>query len=541
MLYFSPLKVAVIILVCLAGFVATIPNFFPAETVASWPSFLPKRQLVLGLDLRGGAHLLLEVDREDLVSDRLETLESDIRQTLRDQRIGYRNLASRGQSVSFTLRNPEDAPRVRTALEPLLAPIQSGLFGQGTISEVTLDEANGRFVTTLTDDGIEARLRSAVTQSLQVLDRRLNALGTTEPSIQAEGSDRILVQVPGLQDTSQLKEILGQTARMTFHMECAEGTLAEAQQSGPPPGCEIIESAANEDQDPANDEPPVLAETRALLTGDDLADAQPAFDQQTNQPIVTFRFNTRGATIFGDVTQRNVGRRFAVVLDDKYITAPVIRTPILGGSGQIEGNFTVESAQNLSVLLRAGALPADLTIVEERTVGPSLGQDSIEAGAIAAIVAFVAVVVFMVVCYGLLGLFADIAMIVNTILMIGILTATGATLTLPGIAGIVLTMGMAVDANVLIYERMREEARLGRSTIAAFESGFKFALATIVDSHLTALIAAIALFALGAGPIRGFAVAFAIGIVSTLFTAYLLTRLIVATWVRQTRPKAVPL
>jgi protein-export membrane protein SecD len=534
MLHFSRWKVAVILAVVVAGFIAALPNLFPAETVASWPSFLPQRQLVLGLDLRGGAHLLLEVDREDLVSDRVETLESDIRQTLREERIGYRNLSARGQAVSFTLREPGDADRVRTALEPLTAPIQSGLFGQGTISEVVLEEENGRFTATLTDDGIEARMRSAVTQSLQVLDRRLNALGTTEPSIQAEGSDRILVQVPGLQDTTQLKAILGQTARMTFHMECPEGSLLEARQSGPPPGCEIVESAEG-------DEEPVLVETRALLTGDDLADAQPAFDQQTNQPIVTFRFNTRGAQIFGDVTQQNVGRRFAVVLDEKFITAPVIRSPILGGSGQIEGNFTVESAQNLSVLLRAGALPADLTIVEERTVGPSLGQDSIQAGAIAAVVALVAVVVFMVVCYGILGFFADIAMVVNTVLMLGILTAAGATLTLPGIAGIVLTMGMAVDANVLIYERMREEARLGRSTIAAFESGFKFALATIVDSHLTALIAAIALFALGAGPIRGFAVAFAIGIISTLFTAYLLTRLIVATWVRRTRPKTVPL
>jgi protein-export membrane protein SecD len=340
--------------------------------------------------------------------------------------------------------------------------------------------------------------------------------------------------VPGLEDTAQLKEILGRTARMTFHMECSEGNVADAMQLGPPPGCELFESA-----DEA--EPPVLAETRALLSGDDLADAQPSFDQRTNQPIVTFRFNARGGRLFADATQQNVGRRFAVVLDDKYITAPVIRSAILGGSGQIEGNFTVESAQNLAVLLRAGALPADLTIVEERTVGPSLGADSIRAGGIAAAVALVAVIVFMIACYGILGFFADIAMVINTLMMVGIITAVGATLTLPGIAGIVLTMGMAVDANVLIYERMREEARLGRSTISAFDSGFKFALATIVDSHLTALIAAIALFALGAGPIRGFAVAFAIGIVCTLFTAYLLTRLIVATWVRHARPKVVPL
>ena len=532
MLYFQRWKIALILLVSLAGIIATIPNFFSPETVARWPSFLPQRQLVLGLDLRGGAHLLLEVDRDDLIGDRVETLTGDIRQTLRDERIGYRGLAARGESVSFTLREPGDSERALTALQPFAAPIQSGLFGQGALAEVELAESNGRITATLTEEGIEARMRSAVTQSLQVLDRRLNALGTTEPSIQAEGSERILVQVPGLADTTQLKQILGQTARMTFHMECTEGAVGD--QAGPPPGCEQIESAAG-------DEPPMLIESRALLSGDDLADAQPAFDGQTNEPIVTFRFNTRGGRVFAEVTQQNVGRRFAVVLDDKYITAPVIRGPILGGSGQIEGSFTVESAQNLSVLLRAGALPADLAIIEERSVGPSLGQDSIRAGGIAALVALVAVVVFMVVCYGLLGFFADIAMIVNTFLMMGILTLTGATLTLPGIAGIVLTMGMAVDANVLIYERMREEARLGRSAVNAMEAGFSRALATIVDSHLTALIAAIALFALGSGPIRGFAVAFAIGIVSTLFTAYLLTRLIVATWVRQTRPKTVPL
>jgi protein-export membrane protein SecD len=531
MLYFQRWKIALILFVVIAGFIACIPNFFSAETVASWPSWLPKRQLVLGLDLRGGAHLLLEVNRESLVADRVKTLEGDIRQTLRDARIGYRGLAARGQTVTFTLRDPADAQKALDALKPLAAATTSGIFGQGTLAEVELSESGGRVTANLTDDGVEARMRSAVTQSVQVLDRRLNAIGTTEPSIQAEGSERILVEVPGLADTAQLKQILGQTARMTFHMECSEPATDPA---SPPPGCESVESTTA-------GEPPVVVESRALLTGDDLADAQPSFHQQTGEPIVTFRFNTRGARVFAEVTQANVGRRFAVVLDDKYITAPVIRDAILGGSGLIEGNFTVESAQNLSVLLRAGALPADLTIVEERTVGPSLGQDSIRAGAIASVVALFAVVAFMIVCYGLLGVFADVAMVANSFLMLGIITLTGTTLTLPGIAGIVLTMGMAVDANVLIYERMREEAHLGRSTISAIETGFSRALATIVDSHLTALIAALAMFALGSGPIRGFAVAFAIGIASTLFTSYLLTRLIVSTWVRQARPKVVPL
>ncbi len=531
MLYFPRWKIALILLVALVGISATIPDFFSAETVASWPSFLPKRQMVLGLDLRGGAHLLLEVDRQSLVKDRVKTLEDDVRQTLRDEHLGYRNLGARGQVVSFTLRDAADGAKALAALQKLAAPVQSGLFGQGTTREVDIAQNGDQVTASLTDNGIETRMRGAVSQSVQVLDRRLNALGTTEPSIQAEGSDRILVEVPGLQDTTQLKQILGQTARMTFHMECSQQSSDGVT---PPPGCDLVQSATA-------GEPPIMVESRALLSGDDLADAQPGFHPQTGQPIVNFRFNTRGARIFADVTKANVGRRFAVVLDNKYITAPVIRDAILGGSGLIEGNFTVESAQNLAVLLRAGALPADLTIVEERTVGPSLGQDSIRAGAIAAVVALAAVIIFMAVCYGILGLIADLAMLINTLMMFGIITLTGATLTLPGIAGIVLTMGMAVDANVLIYERMREESRLGRSTIASFEAGFSRALATIVDAHLTSLIAALALFALGSGPIRGFAVAFAIGIACTLFTAYLMTRMFVSTWVRYTRPKVVPL
>lgn len=537
MLHFPRWQSALILLVVLGGVLATIPNFFPTEAVRSWPSFLPQKQMVLGLDLRGGAHFLLEVDRDGLVQDRLETLEGDIRQTLRDKRVGYRNLDARGRAVSFTLREGGDLQATLAAVQPFAEPIQSGLFGQGAISEVAIGESGGRITATLTDEGIEARMRSAVTQSIEVLGRRLDALGTTEPSIQAQGSERILVQAPGAgdEDVARIKDLLGQTARMTFHMECAEGNAAQAAQSGPPIGCEIIESADG-------DEPPILVETRPLLSGDDLADAQPAFDQQTNQPIVTFRFNARGGSVFGDVTQVNIGRRFAVVLDEKFITAPVIRSAILGGTGQIEGNFTVESAQNLSVLMRAGALPADLNIVEERTVGPSLGQDSIRAGQMAALIGTAAVTLFMIACYGVtLGGIAVLALLGNLALIMGVLTLLGATLTLPGIAGIVLTVGMAVDSNVLIYERMREEARQGRSTISAIQSGFSLALATILDSNLTTLIAAIAMFALGSGPIRGFAVTLAIGILTTLFTAYLLTRLMVAIWVERTRPKLLPI
>jgi protein-export membrane protein SecD len=331
-----------------------------------------------------------------------------------------------------------------------------------------------------------------------------------------------------------LKEILGKTARLQFRLLCDSQPTGTGQR--PPAECEELPEQKN-----PNQKYWVQTSSRATVEGEDLNDAQPAFDSRTSEPIVNFRFNQKGAVRFGKLTQENVGRPFAIVLDNEVVSAPRINEPILGGSGQISGRFSVDEAKDLAIVLRSGALPAKLTIVEERTVGPSLGRDSIHAGAIATIVATVGIAVFMVLCYGLMGVFADIALIANNFLMFGILSALGATLTLPGIAGIVLSMGMAVDANVLIYERMREESRSGRSTIAAIDAGFSRALATIIDSHLTALIAALALFALGAGPIRGFAVTLAIGIISTLFTSYLVTRLIVATWVRRARPKAVPL
>ncbi len=534
MLYFARWKIALIALTVLAAVIVAVPNLLPASTAASLPSWLPHKQLVLGLDLRGGAHLLLQVERDSLIEERAETLVSDVRQTLRAERIGYRNLRAKGQTVSLTLRDTADAEKAMTALRPLANPIPSGLFNQSTVSEVDLALDGDRITATLNLEGLEERVRSAVEQSKSVLERRINELGTTEPTIQREGTDRILVQVPGLEDTRRLKDIIGQTAKMTFHMECSDGSLGEALQSRPPAGCEIAEPADEADG-------PILIESRARISGDDLVDAQPGFDQRSNQPIVSFRFNTRGAAVFGNLTQDNVGRRFAVVLDDKVITAPVIRSPILGGSGQIEGSFTVESAQNLAVLLRAGALPADLTIIEERTVGPSLGQDSIDAGRIAALIGMAAVIVFMLLVYGLFGIFANLALAANIAMVFGILTALQATLTLPGIAGIVLTIGMAVDANVLIFERIREESKLGRTAINAIEAGFSRALGTIMDAQITTLIAAIALFALGSGPIRGFGVTLVIGIMTTIFTAFLLTRLIVATWVRSSRPKSIPI
>lgn len=525
-----------ILLVLLAGFLAVVPNFFSRETLAGWPNFLPKRQMVLGLDLQGGAYLLYEVDRADYIAKRLRALTSDVRKAmLENPRIGYSGLGVQGQSVQLRIRDLASLDDARTRLEALRNPLNAGLLSAGGVYEFDLTVADDGLVRfTYSTAGLTQRIRDIVQQSIEVIDRRINELGTTEPSIQRQGDDRILVEAPGLGDPQRLKALVGQTAQLRFHL--VDSMMTAEQDKVEPPKAGTIRV-------PAVDDPSQIyvVDDTPLMTGEDLADAQAGFDQTTTEAVVNFRLNTSGARKFGEVTRQNVGKPFAIVLDDEVISAPVIREPILGGSGQISGSFTVETANNLAILLRAGSLPAKLTIVEERTVGPSLGADSIHAGIMASVVATIAIAVFMIVCYGLLGLFADIALVGNNFLMIGILTALGATLTLPGIAGIVLTMGMAVDANVLIYERMREEQRAGRGVIAALDTGFRKAFATIIDSHLTALIAAIALFELGTGPIRGFAVTLAIGIISTLFTAYLVTRLIVSGWVRWARPKVVPL
>ena len=536
MLHFPRWQVGLILAVVFAGFLAVFPNFISKDALKNWPHFLPVKQMVLGLDLQGGVYLLYEVDRNDYIDKRLRTLTSDIRRAMLDNpRIGYTGLGVQGQSVQFRVRDLAQLDDVRQRLEKLRSPLNSGILGTASIYEFDVTvSADGLARMSYSTAGMTQRVKGIVDQSIEVIDRRINELGTTEPSIQRQGEDRILVEAPGLNDPQRLKSLVGQTAQLTFHLVQTSMTAEQAAAAPPTPGTINVPSQSDARIVYVVDEAP-------LMTGEDLVDAQTSFDQRTNEPVVNFRLSTGGARKFGDVTAKNVGKPFAIVLDDKVISAPVIREPILGGSGQISGSFTVQSANDLAILLRAGSLPAKLTIVEERTVGPSLGADSIRAGIEASIVATIGIAVFMIVCYGILGVFADLALIANNFLMIGILTTLGATLTLPGIAGIVLTMGMAVDANVLIYERMREEQRAGRGVIAALDTGFRKAFATIIDSHLTALIAAIALFELGSGPIRGFAVTLAIGIISTLFTAYLVTRLIVSFWVAWARPKAVPL
>jgi preprotein translocase subunit SecD len=377
-------------------------------------------------------------------------------------------------------------------------------------------------------------VRQSVEQSIQIIERRVNELGTVEPLIQRQGTDRILVQVPGLQDPTRLKQLLGKTAKLDFRMVDSGASPEQAVQGRTPPEDDLLYSASLP-------KTPFLVEKRILVSGGDLTDAQPGFDQRSSEPIVSFRFNTSGARKFAQVTQENVGKPFAIVLDNEVISAPVIREPILGGSGQISGSFTVQSANDLAILLRAGALPAPLTIIEERTVGPGLGADSIAKGKISSYVGALMVIVFMLATYGLFGLFANIAVAINVAMIFGVLSMLNATLTLPGIAGIVLTVGIAVDSNVLIYERIREEVRGGRTPINAIDAGFTQALRTILDSNITTFIAAAVLFYIGTGPVRGFAVTLGIGIITTVFTAFTVTRLIVATWVWWWRPQRVPI
>jgi preprotein translocase subunit SecD len=533
MLYFTRWRALAIVLTALVVCLCAVPNFFPEKTVDSWPKWA-QRHLVLGLDLQGGSHILLEVDTAAVRKEKLEALRDDMRRVLREARIGYTGLTARGNSVEVRIREGANSSEARAKLQSLSQPVAS-MFGATSAYSVDVsDEGNGLYRLTITQPAINEYVRSAVQQSIQIIERRVNELGTVEPLIQRQGSDRILVQMPGLQDPTRLKELLGKTAKLDFRMVDQSMTVEQAKQTRPPPDSEILPGAKGEQQS-------YLIEKRVLVSGADLTDAQAGFDQRTNEPIVSFKFNTSGARKFAQATQENVGKPFAIVLDNQVISAPVIREPILGGSGQISGNFTVQSANDLAILLRAGALPAPLTIIEERTVGPGLGQDSIEKGKLSSYVGAAMVIIFMLLTYGLFGLFANIAVAINVAMIFGVLSLLNATLTLPGIAGIVLTVGIAVDSNVLIYERIREEVRHGRTPINAIDAGFSRALATILDSNITTFIAAAVLFYIGTGPVRGFAVTLGIGIITTVFTAFTLTRLIVATWVRWRRPQHVPI
>jgi preprotein translocase subunit SecD len=533
MLFFTRWKALAILATALVVCLFAVPNFLPEQAMRSLPRWA-QRHVVLGLDLQGGSHLLLEVDSNAVRKDILQTLNDSVLRALREARLPFTGRAVRGDSVEVRITRPNDVPTALTKLRELSQPLGGILAGAGQRT-LEVAENGGLFTLTPTPPAVLERIRQSVEQSIQIIERRVNELGLVEPTIQRQGVDRILVQVPGLQDPSRLKTLIGKTAKLDFRMVDQSMTAEQAAQTRPPSDSELLEGTKAEGQQK------YLIEKRVLVSGADLTDAQPGFDQRTSEPIVTFRFNTSGARKFAQATQENVGKPFAIVLDNQVISAPVIREPILGGSGQISGNFTVQSANDLAILLRAGALPAPLTIIEERTVGPGLGQDSISKGMTASYVGAALVVFFMFVTYGLFGLFANIAVAVNVAMIFGVLSMLNATLTLPGIAGIVLTVGIAVDSNVLIYERIREEVRAGRTPINAIDAGFTRALATILDSNITTFIAAAVLFYIGTGPVRGFAVTLGIGIITTLFTAFTLTRLIVAYWVRLWRPRTVPI
>lgn len=532
-MHFSPIRTAIIAIIAILGLLLAIPSFLNKDQLAAWPSFLPHQTVVLGLDLQGGSHLLLQVNKAGIVKDRLAEVRRDARQLLANDN-GIGNLITTdeaGNAIDIELTDASQHNKALDLLKTLQNNVAGGLFGVAGTPELEFsDLPDGRIAVALSSRGIDERMSSLVAQSMEVIRKRIDELGTTEPQIQRQGTDRVLVQVPGFDDSTRLKDIISRTARLTFHMVYTGLTADQAEAQGLPAGTMILPSA-----DGGNE----LLYEDVALGGESLVDSQPSFDSQRGIPVVSFKFDTRGAVTFGQITGANVGKRFAIVLDNQVITAPVIQQAISGGSGQISGSFTTASANDLAVLLRAGALPASLDIVEERSVGPSLGADSIKSGLTAGAVAGAAVVIFMVVAYGLFGVFANVSLVLNIVLIFGALSALGATLTLPGIAGIVLTIGMAVDANVLIYERIREELGAGRSPLQAINAGFARAWGTIVDSHLTQLIAAIVLYFLGSGPVQGFAVTLALGILTSLFTAYTVTLFLVGIWFRVRRPKTL--
>jgi len=516
MLQFSFTKIAMIVAVILASIFFTIPNMLPAETAKRMPGWW--QPLNLGLDLRGGSYLLLEVDTSAILQEQVADLEETSRAALRDATIGYRNIRSAANNVYITVNDPAQLDAARAAVAPLAIGMQVDTEGADRI-HIEIPERIQR-----------ERQIAAVSQSLEIVRRRIDEFGTTEPSIQIQGSDRIIVELPGVDNPERVKQLLGQTAKMNFHM--LEPNASASNPRDIPPGTMLLEGSGD------NAGQTFVVRRRVEVSGERLVDSQPSF--QDGQPVVSFRFDTAGGRRFGQVTSANVGQRLAIVLDNKVISAPVLEGPIVGGSGIIRGGFTTETANDLALLLRAGALPAPLLVLEERSVGPGLGADSIEAGTTAALVGAALVIGFMIIAYHTFGLFAVFGQIFHMLTLFAFLSLVGGTLTLPGIAGAILSLGIAVDANVLIYERMREEYLSGKSLLNSLTSGFQNAFATIFDSNLTTFIAAAILFFLGAGPVRGFAVTLAVGIATSMFSAVMITRLQVWMWYRASKRTTLP-
>jgi preprotein translocase subunit SecD len=515
MLQIERWKIILILTLTVLGILYAAPNVMSPSS-RTWlsenlPSWLPSSTVNLGLDLQGGSHLLLEADTKTVISDRLESMADAARSEMRKQTIGYTDLTTTRDGLSFKLRNP-------TQDHDAAYKIIRGLEQR---ADVTVTD-DGAATLVLNDAAIAEINTQVINQSIEIVRRRIDETGTKEPVIQRQGSNRIVLQLPGVEDPEQVKTLLGKTAKMGFHLLDLEAVSGQ-----PTAGARKLPMRENPSQT-------LMVKKRVMVSGDMLIDSQPSF--QEGAPVVSFRFNSIGAKRFCEVTRDNIGKPFAIVLDDEVISAPNINDAICGGSGIIMGNFSVKEAHDLSLLLRAGALPAPLNVVEERSVGPTLGSDSVASGKIAASCALLFVFIIMGLSYGLFGIFANVALLLNMIFIFAVLSILQATLTLPGIAGIILTIGIAVDANVLIYERIREELRNGRTVLSAVDTGYRLALATIIDSNLTTLIVALILFSFGSGPVKGFAVAMSIGIVTSLFSAIMLTRLMVIVWLRKTRP-----
>jgi len=538
MLQFPNWYKVVTALIIATGILFALPNALPGWVVAKMPSWLPTNSVTLGLDLQGGSYVLLEVGIDQVYKDKLETLTADIRVRLRKARIGYTNLQTNPDSVSLRILDPARYDEAKSILDELNPAAGGSLLSVGAHSYDTIEPGHQTIVLKMTD-AFKATTRDAtMAESLEVVRNRIDKLGTREPTITKEGDNRIVVQIPGLSDPTHVIDILGQTGKMTFQLVDEGADPAQAARGIVPIGDELLPQQKEKN---GLQPPPLVVERRIMVNGDRLKTARQDFDQQSGNPDIDFSFDTVGAKEFADATRTNVGRRFAIILDKEIITAPTIISAILGGNGDITGNFTVQSASDLAGIIEAGALPAPLHPIEQRTVGAELGADQVKAGKYSALGGLVMVCLFMVLRYGLFGLFADVALMLNIVFLMAILTMFGATLTLPGIAGIVLTMGMAVDANVLIYERIREEQRNGRTIIASIDQGFRRAFTTIFDANFTHMIASLILFTLGSGPVRGFAVALGVGILTSFYTSFNITRLIVITWLKNARPKQLAL
>ena len=532
MLTLSRWKIIAVTLSVIFGIVFTLPNLLPQRTLDALPGWVPKQKLNLGLDLQGGSYLLYEVDTAALRAERLTNLVEDARTTLRGDQIAFGELGEANGVVNVRIA---EAGKVGNAVallrRELGAPLAGALGGKDVMVSSKGDQ---RIEIAFVPEAAKADASKAVDQSIETIRRRIDSLGTKEPTITRQGTNRIVIQAAGESDPDKLRSVIGQTAKLTFQMVDETVTPEEMAAGRIPPGSVVV--ASGDGYAPA-----YVLKKRALVSGDDLVDAGQAFDGQTGRAVVSFRFGGPGARKFGDATARNVGKRFAIVLDNKVISAPNIQGPITGGSGQITGNFTPESASDLALLLRSGALPAPLIVEEQRTVGAELGADAVRAGAISLAIGAAAMFVFIILAYGLFGVFAAIALFVNVLMIIGVMSFSQATLTFPGIAGLILTLAVAVDANVLIYERMRDEAAAGRTPMSAADTGFRRAMVSIMDANITSLISAGIMFGFGSGPVKGFAWTLSIGVFTSVFTAIIITQVLIGWWFKIAKPKKLPI